>query len=166
MKIGLLSVSKRSFLAAIVAFVSLSTVGVFHTIIGTALPQIVVHFNINTIKSGLMGSLSWVGFTLAVLLCGFLSDYLKSSLVLMVSCGLAGVASLLFGLTTHFLINCILIGILGGAGGAIVISTSALIVSIFSKRRSFFLNYLHFFYTLGAVIGPLVMVKVLSKNVP
>lgn len=160
------SVSKRPSLTAILAFVSLSSVGVYHTIVGTALPQIVAYLNVSTLKAGLMGSISWLGFTFAVLVCGFLSDYLKSSMVLLVSCGVAGLASLVFGINSNFIFNCVFIGIIGGAGGAIVISTSAFIVGTFSKRRSLFLNYLHFFYTLGAVMGPLIMGRVISENIP
>jgi len=50
---------------AITTFSSLAMVGVFQTILGTALPAMRLSFELDTAQAGLFGSVAWLGFALA-----------------------------------------------------------------------------------------------------
>jgi len=146
------------------AFSSLGMVGIFHTILGTALPAMRISFQIDTVQAGLLGSVSWLGFTTAVLAGGVLSDIFKRHRVLMVACFLIGLGAMLFGVWREFLLNCLFLGTIGAGTGVIVSSSSALIIELYPKKEGVIMNLHHFFYAMGAIAGPLVMGYTLDKE--
>lgn len=143
---------------------SLGLVGMNHTMLGAALPAMRDTFGISIAKSGIIGSFSWLGFTIAILCSGVLSDLFSSRQVLGISCALTGACSILIGISTNFILHCVLIVLIGAGGGAIVVCSSAAIVELFSRKKSALLNIQHFFYTIGAVLGPICIGFALSHN--
>ena len=160
-----ISNTKKSIvLPTIAAFLSLGMVGTFHTIPGTALPAMRISFQIDTVQAGLLGTVSWSGFTLAVLAGGVLSDIFTRHRVLMIACLLIGLNALLFGLWRNFFLNCVFLGILGAGTGVIVSSSSALVIDLYPRKEGMIMNVHHFFYAIGAITGPLVMGYTLNRE--
>jgi fucose permease len=155
---------KKPVVLTIAAFSSLGMVGIFHTILGTALPAIRVSFQIDTVQAGLLGSVSWLGFTTAVLAGGVLSDIFKRHRVLMVACFLIGLSAIFFGLWRNFGANCFFLGTIGAGTGIIVSSSSALIIELYPRKEGMIMNLHHFFYAIGAIAGPLAMGYTLNRE--
>ncbi len=155
---------KKLAVLTIAAFSSLGMVGIFHTIIGTALSAIRISFQIDTVQAGLLGSVSWLGFTTAVLAGGVLSDIFERHRVLMVACLLIGLNATLFGLWRNFEANCLFLGAIGAGTGVIVSSSSALIIDLYPQKEGMIMNVHHFFYAMGAIVGPLVMGYTLNRE--
>jgi fucose permease len=157
---------KDSFRLTIMAFLSLAMVGIFHTILGTALPAMEVSFEMSTTRAGLLGSAAWLGFTTAVFAGGALSDIFTRHRVLMLACLMIGSCAILLGLWRTFWFNCLLVGVVGAGTGIIVSSSSALILALYPRREGMIMNVHHFFYAIGAIVGPLAMGYILKRGWP
>jgi MFS transporter, FHS family, glucose/mannose:H+ symporter len=146
------------------AFLALALVGFFHTILGTVLPALRLSFGMDIAQAGLMGSSAWLGFTAAVFAGGALSDFFPRHRILMLACLMIGLSAVLFGMWQPFGWNCLLIGVLGAGTGMIVSSSSALVMDLFPGKAGTIMNIHHFFYAIGAIIGPLSMGYILKQG--
>ena len=145
-------------------FLAMTLVGLFHTILGTALPALRLSFEMDIAQAGLIGSSSWLGFTAAVFAGGALSDFFPRHRVLMLACLMIGLSAMLFGRWQSFGWNCLLMGSLGAGTGMIVSSSSALVMDLFPGKTGTIMNIHHFFYAIGAITGPLSMGYVLKQG--
>jgi len=148
----------------ITAFMSLAMVGVFHTILGTALPAMRLSFEMNVSQSGLLALAAWLGFTAAVFLGGALSDIFTRQRIMMLACLTTGLGSILLGAWRPVVANVILVSVVGAGTGIIVSSSSALIMDLYPRREGMIMNIHHFFYAVGAIGGPLAMGYVLQRG--
>jgi fucose permease len=139
------------------AFLAMALVGLFHTILGTAMSALRLSFDMDIAQAGLMGSSAWLGFTAAVFAGGALSDFFPKPRILMLACLMIGLSAMLFGRWQPFGWNCLLIGALGAGTGMIVSSSSALVMDLFPGKTGTIMNIHHFFYAIGAITGPLSM---------
>ena len=146
------------------AFSSLAMVGVFHTLLGAALPAIRSSFGIDVVRSGILGSAAWFGFTMVVLAGGALSDCIGRRRILILACSIMGICSVLLAMIRAYWINGILFALIGGGTGMIVSTSSALVMELFPRKEGMMMNVHHFFYALGAIAGPLAMGAVLAKG--
>ena len=148
----------------LVAFLSLATTGIFHTILGTALPAIQVFLGMDTAQTGLFASFAWLGFTAAIFAGGILSDIFEQNLILMLACITVGLSSTFFGISSLVSLNCLLISFLGAGTGVISSSSSALVMKFYPRKEGLMINIHHFFYGIGAITGPLSMGYVLKQG--
>lgn len=155
---------RKSFAVSLGAFASIGMVGVFHTVMGTALIEMRPFFGMSLVKAGLFGSAYWAGFAIAVFAAGVLSDLYPRSYVLLGSCILTAAGGLTLGLDSSFWINLAIIVCIGGGTGAIVSSSSALLVELHAGKEGMILNVHHFFYAVGAVAAPLIMGHILRTG--
>jgi len=159
-----MSKTKNPLPLTLAAFSSLGMVGLYHTILGTALPAIRFSLQLGISQAGYLGSSAWLGFSIAIFAGGILSDVLRSQRVLMTACWMIGLSALLFGRWEASLLNGLLIGILGAGTGMIVSSSSALVLELFPGKQGRIINFHHSFYALGAIAGPFLMAYVLRQN--
>jgi len=155
---------KNPMALTLTAFSSLGMVGLYHTILGTALPAIRSSLQLDISQAGYLGSSAWLGFAVAIFAGGALSDVMRSQRVLMAACWMIGLNALLFGLWTTFLFNCLFIGMVGAGTGMIVSSSSALVLELFPGKEGRIINFHHSFYALGAIAGPILMANVLAQT--
>jgi fucose permease len=158
------SKTEKTVHLTIAAFTSLGMVGIFHTILGTALPAIRASFEMDVAKAGLLGSASWLGFTSAVFAGGALSDIFERQRILLLACLAMGLSAALLGRWRPFPLNCFLLGTLGAGTGVIVSSSSALLMRLYPGKEGRIMNLHHFFYATGAVAGPLAMGYLLNQG--
>jgi MFS family permease len=154
--------SRKSLLITLSTFASITVVGVFHTIMGTALEEMRSFFGIGIVQAGTFGTVYWLGFTVAVFTAGLLSDYYPRILVLVGACILTALCGLTLGLGYLFWSNLIVVFFLGAGNGAIVSSSSALLIELHAGKEGKTMSLHHFFYAIGAIGGPMVMGYVLS----
>ncbi len=151
------SKTEKTVPLTIAAFSSLGMVGIFHTILGTALPAIRASFEMDVAQAGLLGSASWLGFTSAVFAGGALSDVFERQRLLILACFAMGLSAILLGRWRPFPLNCLLLGTLGAGTGMIVSSSSALLMRLYPDGEGRIMHLHHFFYAMGAIAGPLIM---------
>ena len=84
------------------AFLCLALVGLFHTILGAALPAIRNTLGITIAEAGLLGSSAWLGFTAAIFAGGALSDFFPRQRILMLACFMIGFSAVVFGVWHSF----------------------------------------------------------------
>jgi FHS family glucose/mannose:H+ symporter-like MFS transporter len=154
--------SRKSLLITLSAFASITVVGVFHTIMGTALEEMRSFFGIGLVQAGIFGTAYWLGFTVAVFTAGVLSDYHPRILVLAGACILTALCGLTLGLGSLFWLNLIVVFFLGAGNGATVSSSSALLIELHTGKEGKTMSLHHFFYAIGAIGGPMIMGYFLS----
>jgi FHS family glucose/mannose:H+ symporter-like MFS transporter len=148
------------------AFISMSFIGMSRTFLGTALPAIRSSFDLNILQAGTLTALLQLGFSIAVLVGGPISDIFKKQSVLLLGCLLIGINLILFGFSEWFWINLFGITLIGIGGGLIESSSNPLLIQFFPGRESMVLNLHHFFFALGSLTGPLIMGAVLVRAIP
>jgi len=148
------------------AFVSMSFLGMSRTFLGTALPAIRSSFELNILQAGTLTALLQLGFSIAVLVGGPISDIFKKQSILMLGCLLMGINLILFGFSEWFWINLLGITLIGIGGGLIESSSNPLLIQLFPGRESMVMNLHHFFFALGSLAGPLIMGAVLVRAIP
>lgn len=148
------------------AFLSMSFIGMSRTFLGTALPAIRESFEINLLQAGTLTALLQLGFSVAVLVGGPVSDIFKKHLILTLGCLCIGINLILFGFSQWFWINLFGITLIGMGGGLIESSSNPLLIQNFPGRESMVMNLHHFFFALGSLAGPLIMGAVLVRAIP
>jgi fucose permease len=148
-----ISDTKLPILLTAAAFVSQTMVGVFHTMLGTALPAIRQTLSMGIAQAGIFGASAWLGFTLAILAGGVLSDLIARHRVILLGCLMMGLSALILGAWSSFPLNCLLIAVIGGGTGVVTSSTTALVMALFPGKEGLLVNSLHFCYALGTIGG-------------
>jgi fucose permease len=148
------------------AFVSMSFIGMSRTFLGTALPAIRSSLELNILQAGTLTAFLQLGFSIAVLVGGPISDIFKKQSVLMLGCLLMGINLILFGFSQWFWINLLGITLIGMGGGLIESSSNPLLIQLFPGRESMVMNLHHFFFALGSLAGPLIMGAALVRAIP
>ena len=157
---------EKRWLITFGAFISMSFIGMSRTFLGTALPAIRSSFDLNILQAGTLTALLQLGFSIAVLVGGPISDIFKKQSVLLLGCLLIGINLILFGFSEWFWINLFGITLIGIGGGLIESSSNPLLIQLFPGRESMVLNLHHFFFALGSLTGPLIMGAVLVRAIP
>jgi fucose permease len=148
------------------AFISMSFIGMSRTFLGTAMPAIRTSFELNILEAGTLTALLQLGFSIAVLAGGPISDLFKKQFILMIGCLLIGINLILFGVSEWFWINLFWITLIGIGGGLIESSSNPLLIQLYPGRESTVMNLHHFFFALGSLAGPLIMGAVLVRAIP
>jgi fucose permease len=148
------------------AFISMSFIGMSRTFLGTALPAIRSSLELNILQAGTLTALLQLGFSIAVLIGGPISDIFKKQSILMLGCLLMGINLILFGFSEWLWINLFGITLIGIGGGLIESSSNPLLIQLFPGRESMVMNLHHFFFALGSLAGPLIMGAVLVRAIP
>lgn len=155
-------IPRKRYLVTAGAFASITIVGVFHTIMGTALAEMRTYFGIGIGQAGVFGTAYWLGFSTAVFFSGVLSDRYPRVLVLTGACIITAFSGLTIGVSYLFWLNLAVAFCLGAGNGAVVSSSSALLIEMHTQSAGTMMNLHHFFYALGAIGGPVVMGYLLS----
>lgn len=157
---------EKRWLITFGAFISMSFIGMSRTFLGTALPAIRSSLDLNILQAGTLTALLQLGFSVAVLVGGPVSDIFKKQFILMLGCLLMGINLILFGFSEWFWINLFGITLIGIGGGLIESSSNPLLIQLFPGRESMVMNLHHFFFALGSLTGPLIMGAVLVRAIP
>jgi FHS family glucose/mannose:H+ symporter-like MFS transporter len=157
---------ERRWLITSGAFISMSFIGMSRTFLGMALPSIRSSLGLNILQAGTLTALLQLGFSIAVLVGGPISDIFKKQSILMLGCLLIGFNLILFGFSEWFWINLLGITLIGMGGGLIESSSNPLLIQLFPGRESMVMNLHHFFFALGSLTGPLIMGAVLVRAIP
>jgi FHS family glucose/mannose:H+ symporter-like MFS transporter len=148
------------------AFISMSLLGMSRTFLGTALPAIRSSLDLSILQAGTLPVLLQLGFSIAVFFGGPLSDIFKKRSILVIGCLLMGVSFIFFAHLNSFWISLLWIILIGIGGGLIESSSNPLLIQLYPGRELRMMNFHHFFFAAGSLIGPLVMGLLLSNSIP
>ncbi len=149
-------------LPVVLAFFGFALVGISGGTSGVLLPSLESYYHVNKSVIGLLFVVSSSGYFLSAFASGLLVERLGMRGFLLVGAGLFFIGASAFGLKPPFaLILCA--NFLIGLGIGMVETGLNIYVSALPRSASL-LNYLHGFYGLGALIGPLVASTILVLN--
>jgi MFS transporter, FHS family, glucose/mannose:H+ symporter len=159
-------IGKGRWLITSGAFISMSFLGMSRTFLGTALPAIRSSLDLNLVEAGTFPACLQFGFASAVFVGGFLSDVIKKKTMLMLGCLFMGMNLLIFGYSPWFWVNLIAMAIVGIGGGWIEASSDPLLIQLFPGRESMVMNFHHFFFAFGSLLGPVIVGALLARSIP
>jgi fucose permease len=144
-----------------IAFAAFILIGLNDGVIGVLLPSIIAHYHISTATVGLLFPASSIGYLCAAFNSGFLLERLGRRVFLAFG-ALAWIAGMLvFASLPPFYA---LLPALLAAGFGVAILDAGLNAYIAALPRGVsLLNYLHAFYGVGALLGPLLATAMLSS---
>ena len=131
---------------------------------GVLVPMIQSDFGVNYTSLATMMLLSTFGFIAATFTGGILSDKIGHRKVLILSFIIVVLSILGISSSNSFRIFITYMTILGYGAGLSTVGASTLAPIIFIKNQAIMMNLLHFFYGVGATIGPRYAGGMLSYN--
>ncbi|TMD63025.1 MAG: MFS transporter [Chloroflexi bacterium] len=142
------------------AFFAFILIGANDGALGVLIPSIHLHYGVDKATIGLLFLLQTVGYLLAAINSGLLIEKLgnRRFLVLGAASFLLGVAAL--SLMPNFMVILIMMLPLGFGVAIIDAGLNTYIASM--PRNAALLNYLHAFYGIGALLGPVIASTILA----
>jgi MFS family permease len=140
-------IKNRSIITA-TSFLSMFFLGVAASLIGAAARNI----GLTPYQIGLMITIQNVGFMIAVLISGAMSDTYEKPKILFIGSLILGIAFATFYLSKDFTLNLFIMLSIGIGIGTYEGVTDAMLLDIHKKREGLFININHFFVTFGSII--------------
>jgi fucose permease len=143
------------------SFAAFILIGLNDGVVGVLLPSIIAHYHISTATVGLLFPASAIGYLVAAFNSGFLLERLGRRVFLSLGAGVWMTGMLVFATLPPFLA---LLPALFGVGFGVAILDAGLNAYIAGLPRGVsLLNYLHAFYGVGALLGPLLATAMLTS---
>ncbi len=124
--------------------------------VGILLPELGKTFGLGAEIQGQLFPANFIGFVVAVLVCGFLSDRKGRKAVLLFGAATYSMGLILFGVAPTYSLALIASFAVGAGSGVMEVTASALAADLFAERRALFLNAIQVVFGLGAAVGPSV----------
>lgn len=144
----------KQLLLIVIVYATMTLFGFVENIKGVSFPLIKTEFGAAYDEQGGMVSLTWFGYVLFCLAAGFfLSRFgtkraVISGYILVAAGGLAALVMPSFWTAAGALL------IVNAGFGFFEVGTNALATEVFKTKTALLMNLMHFFYGLGAVLGP------------
>jgi FHS family glucose/mannose:H+ symporter-like MFS transporter len=138
---------------------------VYLAALGVLLPAIGQTFGLGSAAQGQMFPANFAGFIAVVLVAGPASDRFNRKNVLVAGVGLFAVGLALFSRAPNFPLALAASFLIGGGGGAVGVTASALAAELYVHRRAHILAVIQVAFGLGAALGPGVASVLLSHQV-
>ena len=157
--------SARKIVLAVGTFFSFFIFGFVDNVKGPTIPAILREFDFDYSQGGSILLGAYIGFLLATLSSGFLSERTgkKSVMFMAAACIAAGVIGYSFSYSFPFLALGILV--IGLGLGSIQVGANAIVIDAYSSSRGRYLNLLTFFHGFGSMMAPLYAGQLLAADV-
>ncbi|MCD6231553.1 MFS transporter [Candidatus Aerophobetes bacterium] len=119
-------------------------------------------YKLSGAQKGNLVSASSLGFVLATLTGGYLSEFLGKKPIIAIGSIFSVIGSFLFGyapnikLISPYHLSLFFIFLVGAGTGVMDGVTNALIVDLYPEKKSLYLNLSHAFFAIGAIIEPII----------
>ena len=147
-------IDKRTFLLFIITYATMFLFGFVENIKGVSFPLIKAEFGVAYDSQGGLVSLTWFGYVAFCLIASFFLQHfgIKKSIaagyILICVGAIATLAAPSFWAASFTIL------IINAGFGFFEVGTNVLGTAVFTKRAALMLSLLHFFYGLGAILGP------------
>lgn len=156
--------SKSVILITFGCFIGFFLYGFMDNLKGPVLPVLLKDLKINYSLGGTLLLTAYIGYFLATLLAGMLSE-LTGKKTIMVIAGIALlIGTLGFSLSKYYILLVLFMFFIGVGLGSIQLGGNGIIVDIHDEQRAMFLNLLAFFHGLGSMLAPLYAGKLLDTG--
>jgi len=149
------------FFALLVSFIIF---GVSLTIIGATLPKIISDFNWSYISTGIVLSAGSIGYFASSFISGILLHKLGPRKVIVIGLALQFLGLLFFASTPFVLLNLLLNLMIGFGQGGTEVVVNFSVVRIEKGGRSRLMNLMHAAFSIGAVIGPYIVIMLMRAE--
>ncbi len=149
-------IENRVYITA-AAFASLAFNGMTYAFMGTSLPAIQSHLEIGIDLAGILMASFQTGVTVFSFIGGIMSDCYRRERILMGGCLVLCAGSMFLGVIPSYAVTLIVVWIMGAGMGCILSGSNTLLVSLYPIRKGMILNIHHVFFSIGSLIGPLIM---------
>ena len=133
--------------------------------ISVLLPAIGATFGLGSAAQGQLFPANFAGFIAVVLVAGPASDRFNRKNVLVAGVALFAVGLALFSRAPNFPLALAASFLIGGGGGAVGVTSSALAADLYARRRAHILGAIQVAFGLGAALGPGAASILLSHQV-
>lgn len=151
----------------------LTTIGIFYSfflfgyidaIKGPIMPSLMSDMKLTYNQAGSLISFIFTGFLIATLLSGITADKFGKRPTLIFTASLIFTGGILIVLSENIIFSSIAFFVIGYGLGSLELMGNAVIIDLYKKDRAKMLNYLTFFYSVGAVISPVIAGFILKKG--
>jgi len=134
--------------------------------VGTIIPRIISQFHLGMAAGGAFQYATQAGIALAALGLGFLADALGRKTTIVLGLAIFAAASLLFAVGDRFAYFLVLLFVSGAAIGVFKTGALALIgdISASTAEHTRTMNLIEGFFGVGAIIGPIVVARLLMAG--
>ena len=138
--------------------------GAVATIVGATLPVVVRRFDWPYAIAGYLLAGNAAGYFISSILSGWAVSRVGIRPLLFGGLVLQGVGIAFFGWGPQWLLNLVLLSLVGVGQGMLEVSANCTVIQLDSSGRSRLMNLMHSAFTIGAVLAPLVVGYVLKNT--
>ncbi|MGQ9629582.1 MAG: MFS transporter [bacterium] len=147
-------------------YCAMLVLGIMLTVKGATVPVLMGHFHISEAAMGTMLVGSSVGWMVAVLIGGVIGDLANKKLTITVGLSAATISFSLFGWSSSYWTNVAIMMMMGTGCGFMEGAVNSLIIDMYPKSPGRPMNFTHFFFGVGAILGPLIASAILRYGFP
>lgn len=157
------AVSGRIRLITAYVFLLSAVYAVSTTMMGPLMPRIIEEYQISLAHGGLFVSAKSVGGILAIVLSMLIADRLSKSTMLSLGFLMFGLGLFLIGMVSLYTVLLAVFFFLGAGSKLADTLFSAYISDLRPERRGYYLNLLHTFFGVGAILSPLYVQVLMAR---
>ncbi len=147
------------------AFLAFFLFGFADNLKGPTFPTLLDDLDFSYSVGGTIVLGAYLGFLVATLLTGPLSDVAGKKVVIFIACGCLFVGMLGYSVVSAFWALAVAMTIIGLGMGALEVGGNLIIVDIHQQGKGRFLNLLAFFHGAGSMLAPLYAGRLLDAGV-
>ncbi|NLW10897.1 MAG: MFS transporter, partial [Clostridiaceae bacterium] len=125
------------------------------TMIGPIMPSVIEDYQIRLSQGGLMTTAQSIGGMLAVLFVGIMAGRFKKTKLIIISFLVFGASLLLVSLSDIYAVLLVVFFVFGAGSRMADTLLNAYVSDLYNKKRGYYLNLLHMYFGIGALIGPI-----------
>jgi FHS family Na+ dependent glucose MFS transporter 1 len=145
-------------------FAGLLILGLFTSILGPTIPVLAENTRSALAQVSILFTARSLGYMLGSLYGGRLYDRMPGHRVLVIVLCLMAVGYFIIPLVSLLYILTVIMFLLGSTEGSLDVGTNTLLVWVHRERVASYMNALHFFFGIGASIGPIFVAQAMSKT--
>lgn len=135
------------------------------TMIGPIMPSVIEDYQIRLSQGGLMTTAQSIGGMLAVLFVGIMAGRFKKTKLIIISFLVFGASLLLVSLSDIYAVLLVVFFVFGAGSRMADTLLNAYVSDLYNKKRGYYLNLLHMYFGIGALIGPIYVRFILEQNI-
>ncbi len=145
---------RRSILLVVIVYATMTLFGFIENIKGVSFPLIKAEFGAAYDEQGGLVSATWFGYVLFCLAAGFFLSRFGTKKAVVSGYILVGAGALAALAMPTFWTAALALLVVNAGFGFFEVGTNALATQVFTSKTALLMNLMHFFYGLGAVLGP------------
>lgn len=157
--------TKVPFYLTVALFLIMGIYAISVTMIGPIMPSVIEDYQINLSQGGLMMTAQSIGGMLAVLFVGVMAGRFKKTKLIILSFLVFGASLLLVSFSDIYTVLLAVFFVFGAGSRMADTLINAYVSDLYNKQRGYYLNLLHMYFGIGALIGPVYVRFILEQDI-